>query len=267
MRLPVLVVAALAGWSALPAAAATVCTLAVEEGSGAVLERQGPECEVASSPASTFKIALAVIGYDSGILVDAQTPAWPYRDDYAAPLESWRKTVDPTTWLRDSVIWYSREITGRLGMERFQHAVNALDYGNRDLSGDPGQDNGLTHAWLSSSLKISPAEQVAFLGRMLGHRLPVSIRAVERTVAALPQFTLADGWTVKGKTGSGFRVNAEGMRDLDHQFGWFVGWAWRGGRTVIFARLIKDDAWVEAPAGPRARDGLLADLPEILAGR
>jgi beta-lactamase class D len=241
-----------------------VCTLLVEAASGKVLERQGGQCETRNSPASTFKIALAVMGYDAGVLVDAHTPAWPYKAEYEAWMESWKKTTDPTSWLRDSVVWYSQEITRRLGSERFQQYVDWFDYGNRDLSGDPGQNNGLTRAWLSSSLKISPTEQVAFLRKLLSRQLPVSNRAIDQTMAALPQFPLPDDWIAHGKTGGGFQPGPKSEPDHDRQFGWFVGWAQKGDRTVIFARLIKDDARNEAAAGLRARDSVLSDLPRLL---
>jgi beta-lactamase class D len=247
--------------------AAPVCTLLVEADSGKVLERQGAQCETRNSPASTFKIALAVMGYDAGILSDEHTPAWPYKEEYAAWMESWKKTVDPTSWLRDSVVWYSREITRRLGSDRFQDYVERLDYGNHDLSGDPGRNNGLTNAWLSSSLKISPTEEVAFLRKLLSHQIPVSNQALDRTIAVLPQFPLPDGWIAHGKTGNGFQPGPDGKPDHDRQFGWFVGWAQKADRRVIFARLVKDDARIEEFASLRARDGVLADLPQLLALR
>jgi beta-lactamase class D len=53
----------------------------------------------------------------------------------------------------------------------------------------------------------------------------------------------------------------------DRQFGWFVGWAERAGRRVVFVRLIKDDAPEPTFASLRARDGLLAELPGMLASR
>ena len=167
----------------------------------------------------------------------------------------------------NSVVWYSREITRRLGAARFQSCIDGFDYGNRDLSGDPGENNGLTNAWLSSSLKISPVEQTAFLRRLLGRQLPVSKAAMDQTEAIMPQFPLPDGWTAYGKTGTGFQPGPDGKPDRDRQFGWFVGWAQKGARRVVFARLSKDEAKNETYAGPRTRDAMLADLPELLAGR
>ena len=47
--------------------------------------------------------------------------------------------------------------------------------------------------------------------------------------------------------------------------GWFVGWASRNGKTLVFARLIQDDGALPGrkPAGLRARDAFIADFPAI----
>ena len=233
---------------------------------GKVLLQQGAQCEVRNSPASTFKIALGVMGYDAGILSDAHAPAWPYKEEYAAWVDSWKTTIDPTSWQRESVVWYSREITRQLGAERFQRYVDLLDYGNRDLSGDPGQHNGLSKSWISSSLQISPLEEAAFLRKFLNQKLPVAQQAVDRTIAIIPQYPLPDGWSVHGKTGAGFQPGADGKLDRDRQFGWFAGWVQKDDRGLIFATLVKDDAKIAGSAGFRARDELLAGLPKILNG-
>jgi beta-lactamase class D len=233
--------------------AAPVCTLLIEAESGEALARQGAQCETRNSPASTFKIALALMGYDAGILSEAHAPAWPYRPEYGHAMANWGNIVDPTGWLRDSVVGYWREITRRLGAARFQRYVDDLNYGNRDLSGDPGENNGLANAWLGSSLKISPLEQTAFLRRLLSSQLLVSKEAMDRTEAIMPQFPLPDGWTAYGKTGTGFQPGPQGAPDRERQFGWFVGWAQKGARRVVFARLLKDEAKNDEYAGPRAR--------------
>ncbi len=137
-------------------------------GDGAVLHRSG-QCAARFSPCSTFKIPLALMGYDAGILTDAHNPAWDYDPRiHEAVREIDKQRTDPTRWEKDLIIWYSREITKRLGMARFRAYVDRLGYGNRDVSGDPGKDNGLTNAWLTSSLAISTDEQVAFLRQDAG---------------------------------------------------------------------------------------------------
>ncbi|MBY6241442.1 class D beta-lactamase [Methylosinus sp. Sm6] len=248
---------------AAPASAETVCRIVVEADSGAVLAKEGAGCERRNSPASTFKIPLALIGYEAGLLVDAHAPALPYKEGYAAWRESWKTTIDPTGWLRESVVWYSQELTKSLGAARFREAVDRLDYGNRDVSGDPGRANGLTRAWISSSLAISPAEQIAFLRGLLAYRLPFSQRAIDQTVAIMPSFPLADGWIARGKTGTGTPTGAR----ADRQFGWFVGWADKAGDKIVFAELIEEEAKTDEPAGLRARADALAVLPRLLSAR
>ena len=159
--------------SAAAAAEPVTCTVIVDGRSGDVLVRDGI-CDRRFAPFSTFKLPLAVIGYDAGILTDDVTPRWEWHAGLAAP-ERDHKPVDPTIWERDSVLWYSREITRLLGGEAFERYVAELGYGNGDVSGVAGKDNGLTHGWLGASLAISPDEQVTFVRRLLRGALPVSV--------------------------------------------------------------------------------------------
>jgi beta-lactamase class D len=236
------------------------CSLLAEATNGTVIDRQGPDCDRRTSPASTFKVPLALIGFKAGILSDGKTPSWSPRRDDEILLPSWKGPVDPTLWQRDSVVWYSQAQTRRLGMKRFQAAIDQLDYGNRDLSGEPGRRNGLTHAWLSASLAISPAEQIAFLRHLLADASPAAVLTRE----ILPSFGEVQGWTIRGKTGSGFARHPDGSLDRVRQFGWFVGFAERAGRRLVFARLIKDEVKTEGYGGPRARDAMLAYLQDAL---
>ncbi|KZD12307.1 class D beta-lactamase [Oceanibaculum pacificum] len=244
------------------------CTVIADGETGDILFRAGPSCDKPVSPCSTFKVPLAVIGYDAGLLTSAKEPAIPYDPALNVSMEAWRQTTSPERWMRYSVVWYSQALTAELGMKRFQAYIDAFDYGNRDLSGDAGKDNGLTHAWLSSSLKISPVQQLDFLGRMLRHELPASARAQRLAAEIQPAFPLPgapDGWAAYGKTGTGYREKADGTLDRSRQIGWFVGWAEKGERRLIFTRLLEDEGPRDGPASFAARDGLLADLATMLA--
>jgi len=88
-------------------------------------------------------------------------------------------------------------------MERFQQYVDRFDYGNRDIEGNPGKHDGLTQAWLSSSLTISPEEQARFLGKMVSGKLPVSAQTLQYTANIL-KVSEIDGWQIHGKTGMGY---------------------------------------------------------------
>lgn len=238
------------------------CTLVAEAGSGAVVVRDGA-CDRRATPASTFKFPIALMGYDAGVLKDATSPRWDYRAEFDAP-ERARKPIDPTSWEKESIVWYSQEITRKLGMARFRGYVEAFDYGNEDVTGTPGRDDGLTQAWLMSSLAISPTEQVAFVRAFLARSLPVSPRAFEMTAAILPVFAAPGGWTVHGKTGSGWLRHPDGRPNRDRPVGWFVGWAEKAGRTVAFARLRINEGRTPRPLSLAVRDGLLAELDGLV---
>lgn len=257
---------ALAGVLFLAARAAFAspsCTLIADAETGAVLVHQGP-CDQRNSPASTFKVALALAGYQSGILLDAHTPLWPYRSHY----KSWdadfkKKPTDPSSWLKDSVVWYSRLLVQHMGHARVQAAVDGYDYGNRDIAGTPGFKEALPEAvWVDSTLQISPVEQVAFLRKIVNRQLPsVSPQTYDKLTGVIPSFD-AGGWAVHGKTGSGFQAGGTGK--ARRQYGWFVGWAIKDKRILVFARLDKDDARRDDIAGIRVRDEFLAALPNIV---
>ncbi|WP_369807023.1 class D beta-lactamase [Ancylobacter radicis] len=251
------------------AGAETLCTLFADAATSTVLSEEGPGCAARVTPASTFKIPIALMGYDAGILTDAHAPVWSFKPGYASWREEWKRDTDPTYWMKESVVWYSQEITRRLGMKRFNAYVTGFGYGNADVAGTRGKDDGLTRSWLSTSLAISPREQAAFLGRMLRGELPVSPHAVAMT-AAIIRYGEVGGWTVHGKTGMGFALDAKGAPVRGQPYGWYVGWASRNGRSILFAQLDRDATRQETPTSVRARDALLAELParlEKLAGK
>lgn len=156
------------------------CAALADAATGKVLKQEGV-CDQRVTPASTFKIAISLMGYDSGFLKDEHSPALPFHEGYPAWNPAWRATTDPTTWIKNSVVWFSQQVTQSLGEERFRRYVAGFHYGNEDVSGDPGKHNGLTRAWISSSLKISPLEQLAFLEKVVRRQLPVMARSYEMT--------------------------------------------------------------------------------------
>lgn len=258
-----LALAALSG--AAPAAAATLCTMVADAADGRVLLEQGA-CRARVTPASTFKVPLAVIGFDSGILKDAHSPVLPFRAGYVDwGGQDWRQPIDPTQWLKYSVVWYSQVIAHRLGEQRLSTDTARLGFGNADFSGDPGRHNGLDRAWIGSSLKVSPAEQVVFLRKLVTGQLPVSAEVMTQAQALVEIRSAEDGWQVHGKTGTAYPRRPDGALDKAHAWGWYVGWATREGRTLVFARLTQDEREERTSGGIRTRDGLLRDWPALAA--
>jgi bla regulator protein BlaR1 len=240
------------------------CTELMEADSGRHLVRQG-QCDTRITPVSTFNIPISLMGYDSGILRDEHTPKLPFREGYADWIPAWRTDTDPASWIKNSVVWYAQQITGQLGEQRFQRYLASFGYGNQDASGDAGAHNGLRLSWLNSSLKISPDEQLAFLRRMVRRELAVQPIAYDMTFRNLRVESTANGWDIYGKTGTGAPVKADGTDDGEHAYGWFVGWASKGQRTIVFTYLNQDRSAVSGAAGPRARETFLREFRARLA--
>ena len=226
------------------------CFIAKEKNQ--VLKTEG-DCDKRYAPMSTFKIVLSLIGFDSDILVDKMNPVWPFKEGYVDWREVWKQDQTPKSWMKESCVWYSQVLTTKLGMKKFQAYVTKFDYGNKDLTGDKGQNNGLTNAWLSSSLQISSTEQVAFLEKMLTGKLPIKPHAVAMTKNILFVEDLKNGWKFYGKTGMGSLLNADGTKNPDLYHGWFIGWIEKGDRRIIFSNHIEDDKKEEIGASQRAK--------------
>ncbi|NHT78640.1 class D beta-lactamase [Rhizobiaceae bacterium CRRU44] len=241
------------------------CTIMLDAATGKVLIEEG-DCAARTTPASTFKIPLALIGYDTGFLKDEATPVLSYQKgdpDWGGA--NWLRDTNPADWMRYSVVWYSQRITRDLGRETPERYLKSFQYGNADLSGDPGFDNGLERAWIASSLQVSPREQVAFLRGLVNATLPVGPEAIEKTKRIVESRAVGD-WTIHGKTGAAFPRNADRSFDYAHGWGWYVGWAEPNeakDKAVVFARLIRTREKTKTSPGVLTRDALMAEWPAL----
>jgi beta-lactamase class D len=207
---------------------------------GHILAQEG-HADERHSPCSTFKIALSLMAYNEGFLIDETTPAHP---------------CTPHEWIQNSYVWYSQCLTKKLGQQKLSEYLQKFNYGNQDISGDPGQNNGLTQAWLSSSLQISIEEQVSFLEKLLANNLPISQHANDMTQKLLFNEILPNGWTLYGKTGTGHHKML--------QQGWFMGWVQKENQKITFAQHIQNKDFEENSAGKRAREIAKEKLIDLL---
>lgn len=226
------------------------CFLAKEKGQ--VLKSEG-DCASAYAPESTFKIALSLIGFDSGILKSESKPSWSLPEGTDPYINVCKGDHDPRTWMRDSCLWYSRILTTKLGMEKFKDYVTKFSYGNMDLAG------GLTSAWVSSSLKISPEGQVDFLQKVVDRKLPLSSASYDKTKKIMFIQEMAGAWKLYGKTGNGKQFDKDGSK-TDLQHGWFVGYIEKGNRRIVFASHMVDNEKQSTFASFRARNDALIKL-------
>lgn len=245
------------------AEARMICTVVADATSGTILHEQG-DCQSRVTPASTFKVPLAVMGYDAGFLTNETTPKLPYRKGYADwGGKNWTQDTTPERWMKYSVVWYSQEIARALGVAKMGAYLSGFDYGNRDLTGDPGKNNGLERSWISSSLKISPREQLAFMAKLVNRQLPVSRDALDRAIRIVEHAPVDGGWTIHGKTGSAYPRKADGNFDRTRGWGWYVGWARKGDDVLVFARLDQDEQRHKVTGGLRARDAIIKSWPAL----
>ncbi len=250
------------------AAEPELCFLLYAEKDGSTTREPSDACYTRVTPASTFKIPHALAALDANV-VSGVSEKIAY-DGSQLPFERWKQDHDLASAMRDSVVWYFQRIAERLGVERERSYLKAFEYGNQDASGP------LTSFWLGDSLRISPDEQLLFLRRFFGGKLPVredAARAVTeilaqpdgRIVNAAGEHPFAAPWPegtmVYAKTGRG--------TDQGRTVSWLVGRVVRGERAWILvssvigsedpmgavklaaSRLIDEKVLRSSPAEPR----------------
>lgn len=178
------------------------------------------------APQSTFKVANALIGLQIGAVRDEYDIK--YWDGVKREIDSWNRDHTLGSGMRDSVVWYYQAMARDIGEERMSQWVKAIHYGNQDISG------GIDQFWLSSTLRISPLEQVRFLKQLYEERLPFD-RSVMKTVKRIMIQEEEENATLYGKTGSGSGI------------GWYVGFIKYKSKTYIFATNIEGTG-IEAKA-------------------
>jgi beta-lactamase class D len=212
-------------------------------------------CYERTAPASTFKVPLAAMAIDAGLIQSEKTP---FRWDGAhRKIKAWNEDQTAQSWLKNSTVWVSGVITKKLGRKKVQAYLKKFSYGNRDFSGD------LESAWLTSSpgeeekgrrssVKITAYEQIDFLEALYTNELPVSAKARELTRKLIDLDESSRGFHLSGKTGSGY-VRAGSPRRL----GWFVGHIVGNGKEYLVATRFGD---LDTPAedaeygGTRAKE-------------
>ena len=185
--------------------------------------RYNPEqCSERFLPASTFKIINSLIALETGVIPDENYVIEWDGTQYEIP--AWNQDHDMRTAMQNSVVWYYQELARRVGKEKMQNYIDAVGYGNQDISGE------IDPFWLNGALRISADEQVEFLKRLYQGDLPFSERSMEivRDIMVLEK---TDLYQLSGKTGTGL------VDDL--YLGWFVGYLEEDNNVYFFATNIQ----------------------------
>ncbi|SCK34122.1 beta-lactamase class D [Variovorax sp. HW608] len=203
----------------------------------------GGRCKQRIAPDSTFKVPLSLMAFNEKLIEPQTVFKWNGQKYERSELN---RDQTPRSWLQDSVVWVSQDVAPSLGYARIGKYLDDFRYGNLDFTGDIGKNNGLTNAWLSSSLQISAYEQLEFLKAMEAHQLPVSREAIDQTRQNMALGKLENGADIYGKTGAGrHRMRATDRAPGKLRDGWFVGFVEGSGEHYIFVGNLTDR---QAPA-------------------
>ncbi len=145
-----------------------------------------------------------------------------------------------------SCIWYFRKVIDEVGDDEIQKELDALQYGNCDISEWNGSNINplpmLNGFWLDSSLKISPLEQVKVLGKIFEGQSDYDSDNVE-IIKKIMWTEETDTQKIYGKTGSSGGGEA-----------WFVGFAETEGERKYFAVYLDDSELKDQVSGNRAKE-------------
>ncbi|QNF26572.1 class D beta-lactamase [Metabacillus elymi] len=173
------------------------------------------------TPESTFKIANALIGLQTGAVKDEYDIK--YWDGIEREFESWNQDHTLGSAMRDSVIWYYQAMARDIGEQQMHEWLQKISYGNQNIKG------GIDQFWLDSSLKITPMEQMSFMENLYIEDLPFD-KPVMKTVKRMIIQEEGDFYTLYGKTGT---------RLSDLSLGWFVGFIKTEDRDYVFVTNLE----------------------------
>lgn len=189
---------------------------------------------------STFKVPLAVIAFEEGVLKDENTILkWDGKKDARPEVN---RDHDAKSWMSESVVWFSQHLTPKIGESRMKKYLSDFQYGNQDLS------EGLTRAWLVSpaekdkGLRISGFEQVEFMKKLWNEDLPVSKRSQRLARELTFLETSPSGALLHGKTGSNYYDSERKVR-----LGWFVAHVEKDDREFIAVTRFSDTLPTDEP--------------------
>ncbi|MGL4911028.1 MAG: penicillin-binding transpeptidase domain-containing protein [Romboutsia sp.] len=178
------------------------------------------------SPYSTFKIINSLMGLSQGVVTSADSKLG--YDGKVHWREEWNKDITFEEAFKESCVWYYEKIMDSLDREYVQQTLKDLNYGNSDISawGEEGHNT----FWISSSLKISPIEQIKVLANIFEGKTSFE----NKDIALVKEFMLVESdedYSIYGKNGSAKDTNS-----------WFTGFVEKNGKRTYFAVRINDES-------------------------
>lgn len=173
------------------------------------------------SPASTFKIANALIALESGAIKDwHEIFKW---NGKPRGQKQWEKDFTLRGAIQASAVPVFQQLARTIGEKKMGKYLHKFAYGNEHV------DGGVDHFWLDGQLKISAIQQVAFLEKLYLGKLPIATANQLIVADALVAEADAD-YVIRAKTGYGSHTTPG--------IGWWVGWMEKDTDVYFFAANI-----------------------------
>ena len=182
------------------------------------------DSEKRTLPASTFKIPNSLISIEEYAVKDEnEVLKW---DGVIREFPAHNADTDLKTAFKNSTVWFHREMSRRVGIDKYRKYLKEFNYGNQKLSGIPD------YFWLDNTLVISPAEQINFLSGLYDEKYPLSKRTYNIVKNVMIE-KKTDSYTLRAKIGSGL------VKTLD--IGWYVGYIETKDNVYFFATRLQQD--------------------------
>ena len=182
------------------------------------------DSEKRTLPASTFKIPNSLISIEEYAVKDEnEVLKW---DGVIRQFPAHNADTDLKTAFKNSTVWFHREMSRRVGIDKYRKYLREFKYGNQNLSGTPD------YFWLDNTLVISPVEQINFLSGLYEEKYQFSKRTYNIVKNVMIE-KKTDSYTLRAKTGSGL------VKTLD--IGWYVGYIETKDNVYFFATRLQQD--------------------------
>ncbi len=198
-------------------------------------------------PASTFKIVNALIGLQTGRIVnekmvikwDGVTRIFPEGDT----AKNWNKDLTMKEAFQYSALPYFQEVARRIGKDTMQFWLDSLGYGTKKIT------TVIDSFWIDNSLKVTPDEQLGLVKKLYFDQLPFN-KTTQDIVKRIMVRESNANYTLAYKTGLGFKENGKSL-------GWMVGWIEENKHVYFF--VLNAEGAANAPM-MSARENILKGI-------
>lgn len=180
-------------------------------------------CDKGYLPASTFKITNSIIALETEVMTDDSTLIkW---DGEKRRMKIWEQDLVFRDAFHVSCVPCYQDIARKIGPERMNQYLTDFNYGNMVVD-----SSNIDVFWLEGSSKITQNEQLDFIQRFYGQKLPIKKRTHE-IMKRLMVINEKSESRFSGKSGWSIR---EG-----NNVGWFVGYLEKDDKVFYVATNIE----------------------------